>query len=109
MVWDYIFSAMTRGRGRPQKSVASSLANTLNLGKQTETNTASTNASVTELIEKHKEEKEVTLHVLEVEKPKSIPEDLGVKKKLWVDVISRNRLPSNGVAIEFCAQKIEAG
>lgn len=30
-------------------------------------------------------------------------------KKIWIDVISGNRIPANGVAIEFIAQKIVEG
>lgn len=36
-------------------------------------------------------------------------EDVWGEKKLWVDVISGNRLPTNGLTIEFTPSKIIEG
>ncbi|CAI8608621.1 unnamed protein product [Vicia faba] len=98
---------MARGRGCPKKKVPSlMLANVLKQsGRKNDSERSSTIEPEIGLIVMVEEEKTATLDVNEV-----INQKVGEEpKKLWVDVISGNRILSNGAAIEYFSLKIVEG
>ncbi|CAL5193084.1 unnamed protein product [Lathyrus oleraceus] len=103
---------MARGRGRPKKKVLSSvvhpLVNKENFRKSVEDD--DNKRSEGETIEDGEEEaKSQTLEGKpSQEMITDVTEEIE-RKKLWVDVISGNHVPTNGMAIEFVAPKIVEG
>ncbi|XP_058749946.1 uncharacterized protein LOC131622954 [Vicia villosa] len=103
---------MTRGRGRPRKKVSSSPVSPSNSGKQTDTGAASSgnrNMIVEEASEEGSEAEVIVENVVIKPTAEKKQEDAREKKKLWVDIISGNRLPTNGLTIEFIPPTIVEG
>ncbi|XP_058776662.1 uncharacterized protein LOC131650983 [Vicia villosa] len=98
---------MARGRGRPKKKVVSPLSTTLELDRKTETSSTSRSESNEE---PHGilEGKTIEVKVMKVTQPSLKPVEES-PKKLWVDVISGNRTPENGLPIEFSAPNLVDG
>ncbi|KAL5170000.1 hypothetical protein HKD37_11G031783 [Glycine soja] len=101
---------MARGRGRPKKKVPSlMLANVLKQSGRT--NDSERSPTIEHEVESNatvEEEKIPTLDVIE-DDPVVNQKIVEEPKKLWVDVISGNRIPSNGAAIEYFAPKVVEG
>lgn len=101
---------MARGRGRPKKKVLSPmLANVLKQSGRT--NDSERSPTIEHEVESNatvEEEKIPTLDVIE-DDPVVNQKIVEEPKKLWVDVISGNRIPSNGAAIEYFAPKVVEG
>ncbi|XP_058769354.1 uncharacterized protein LOC131643216 [Vicia villosa] len=99
---------MGRGRGRPKKKVSSPTSKPLELELETERSDSTIEGkSGDEKLKRDEEDKrDVSTHnkgrETEIKRDES-------PKKLWVDVISGNRVPENGLAIEFVAPTMVDG
>ncbi|CAK8576470.1 unnamed protein product [Lathyrus sativus] len=94
-------------RGRPQKVVATPETSTGNLNDDQQGNKDSTSETTME----HGKEKTVGAIAENQEIHETLEAEKGINepRKLWVNVISRNRNPGNGLSLEFIAPKIVNG